>query len=55
MNKLMRVDDVADVLDVTKGTVYRMIARKELPEHIRVGGVIRFRPSDIERAFNIKL
>jgi len=44
---LMTVEDVAKLLKVEKQLVYKLKCDKKIP-FIKIGGVIRFRPSDIE-------
>jgi excisionase family DNA binding protein len=46
--RLMRLDEVADVLDVSVKTVRRRIEAGELPV-IRDGGVVRVHPNDLSR------
>ncbi len=44
--RLLSIDDVAGLLNVSRKTVYRLISRGELPA-MRVGERLRFRPSEI--------
>lgn len=49
MEKLLTVDDLAALLNIQKRSVY--VARYthgSLPPAIKVGGLLRFRPSDVE-------
>jgi len=46
--QLLDVQEVADRLQVTKYTVYRLVKKRKIPFH-RVGTVLRFRTDDIER------
>lgn len=48
---LWAVDQVAAYLQVSVHAVYKMTARKAVVRipHIRIGGKLRFRPSDIDR------
>jgi excisionase family DNA binding protein len=45
--RLLKVDDVADLLDKSKFTIYRMAQRHRIPA-LRVGGSWRFDPSVLE-------
>jgi excisionase family DNA binding protein len=53
--KLLKVAEVAERLNVGKSTVYKIIRDGELP-HTRIGsdgtGPIRVRPKDLERFIN---
>lgn len=46
MERLLTVNEVADVLGVSRGQVYRLIATSGLPA-IRVGSVLRFSPAEV--------
>jgi len=49
MEKLLTVDDLAALLNIQRRSVY--VARYthgNLPPAIKVGGLLRFRPSDVE-------
>ena len=46
--RLLRIDDAARRLNVSKATVYRLIKRGQLPA-VRVGGQIRLDPAELER------
>jgi len=43
---LLRPADVADLLNVSRKTAYRLIARGDLPA-IRIGTTLRVRPADL--------
>ena len=47
-DKLLAVPDVANFLNVTERTVYTLIRQRKIPCY-KVGGVWRFKPSEIER------
>ena len=47
LSQLLRVKDVAALLDISECTIFRMVERKEIP-HIRIGRNIRFRLEGIE-------
>jgi excisionase family DNA binding protein len=51
--RLMSVEDVAAVLDVSKFTVYRMAQNKQIPSFI-VGGQRRFDPAALAMHFRKK-
>lgn len=44
---LLTVDGVCAALSVSRTTVYRLVNRGELLP-VRIGGVVRFRPRDLE-------
>lgn len=46
--KLISLATAADMLAVTKRSVYRLIAAGELPRPVKVGGASRMRESDVE-------
>lgn len=45
---LMRPDDVADRLSVSRETVYRLARRGDLPFH-RIAGAMRFSRKDVDK------
>jgi len=45
---LLTVDQVADLLQVSRASVYRMVGKKAIP-HVRVGRSIRFDRADLAR------
>lgn len=45
--KILTARAVADILQVNRETIYRLVHANELP-HFRVGSAIRFRETDIE-------
>ncbi len=48
MDRLLCVQEVADLLGVSRATIYRLIQRNGLP-FVRFGKeLLRFRPADIE-------
>jgi len=53
MNKLLTVQEVADLLAIKKTTVYQLKAKKQIP-FIQIGGSIRFEQSQIEAWINSK-
>lgn len=46
--KIMTVEDAADILGVSKMTVYRLIESGDIP-HLRVGRSYRIRGDDFDR------
>lgn len=49
MEKLLTVDDLAALLNVKKRSVYvARHTRGNLPPAIKIGGLLRFRPGDVE-------
>lgn len=44
-DRLMTVDEVADVLHVSRSTVYRI---GDLLPRLKIEGAVRFRPADVE-------
>ena len=47
MPKLFTGDDVAEILNVSPSTAYRLMRRGEIPT-IRMGRAVRVRPEDLE-------
>lgn len=50
-SNLLTVKNVAAILQVAEGTVYSMVARKEIP-HVYIGRLLRFKPEDINGFIN---
>ena len=52
VTKLLRIADVAEMLDMSEATVYRYKRGKDFPKPIRLGGpntrALRWRRSDVE-------
>ena len=48
MDNLLDIQQAAEILGCHKRTVYREIERERL-RCVKVGGMTRFRPSDLER------
>jgi excisionase family DNA binding protein len=46
-SELLKLGQVAKILNIVISTVYQMCAKGELPAH-RIGGSIRFDPADID-------
>jgi excisionase family DNA binding protein len=47
--RLLRVDEVADLLRTTKKGIYAMVARRQIPGTVRIGRRVLFRGSDLMR------
>lgn len=47
-DRLITLDNVAELLSVTKRTVYRLIAKGELAKPHKVGHSVRFFASEVE-------
>lgn len=47
MKKLVGVAWVADRLELSRSTIYRMVDAAEIPA-IRIGGAVRFDPEQVE-------
>lgn len=50
-NKLLTVNEVAQILRVSNMTVYRLVKSKQIPA-IRVGKNYRIKESDVEKYLN---
>lgn len=46
--QLLRVGDVATMLDLGVSTIWRQVRKGQLPEPIQIGGSTRWRRADIE-------
>ncbi len=49
--RLIGLDKVAEFLGVNKRTVYRLIAKKELPQPLKIGHSVRLPVSDVTAYF----
>lgn len=47
MEKLIGIDEVAEILSVKVGTLYSWVWQQRIP-HLKVNGALRFRTSEIE-------
>lgn len=47
VTKLLKADDVASIMDVSKSFVYKLIRTGELPA-VRLGSAVRVKPDDLE-------
>lgn len=50
--KLMTAKEVAELLQVSEDWVYLRARTKQLPA-VRVGGIVRFRPSDVRAVIGL--
>lgn len=46
--QLLRVGEVAAILDLGVSTIWRQVRKGQLPEPIQIGGSTRWRRADIE-------
>jgi excisionase family DNA binding protein len=51
---LLRVTDVAEILDLGVSSVWRLVRKGQLPAPVRVGGSTRWRRAEIEALFTKK-
>lgn len=47
--KLLTIKEVSGMLSISVRTIYRLVADDKFPKPLKMGHLIRFRPSDIER------
>lgn len=47
-SKLMTVEELADYLNLSAGTIYGWVARKEVP-FVRAGRALRFRRDEVDQ------
>ena len=52
-NRLMTIDDVAEVLTLSKSTVYRMAQKKQIPSLV-IGGCRKFDPAALAMHYRKK-
>lgn len=48
LNKLITPDELADILNISKSSVYRLIEGRKLPFY-KVGGSLRFQDDDVKK------
>lgn len=46
--QLLRVGDVAEILDLGVSTIWRQVRKGQLPAPLQIGGSTRWRRADIE-------
>ncbi|WP_372743522.1 helix-turn-helix transcriptional regulator [Nisaea acidiphila] len=49
MQRLITLNQLLEILQVSRSTAYRLMAQKKLPEPVRICGRTLFRASDIDR------
>jgi excisionase family DNA binding protein len=47
--RLLSIADVADLLGVSRWTLYGWRCRREGPPGLKIGGRVRYRPDDLEQ------
>ena len=47
-NNLMKIDSVAQLLQISKRTVHRLNCTAKIPSPVKINGSIRWRESDID-------
>jgi excisionase family DNA binding protein len=45
---LLSIGQAAEILQISKRSLYRHVEERAIP-HLRIGGLIRFRPRDLDR------
>lgn len=53
MERLIGIDEVAAILGVGSGTLYKWVWQKKIP-YLKVNGALRFRPSELEAFISAK-
>ena len=52
MEKLLKIDEVSELLGVPKGSIYNLVHEGRIP-HVKLGdGRLRFKPSSLEKWVN---
>ena len=46
--QLLKVPDVADILNCSKAYIYKLVKQGEIPS-VQIGTAVRIRPQDLER------
>ncbi len=49
MQKLLNAETVAEILSLSKRTIFRLDSSGKIPAPIRINGSVRWRESDIQR------
>jgi excisionase family DNA binding protein len=52
VQKLLTIEEVAELFNVSSRHVSNLVKRKQLPQPIRLGRAVRFRLSDIRAILN---
>lgn len=53
MEKLLKVEQVAERLQISKSLIYKWVQYRYIP-HIKVGSIVRFRRNNLEKWLSIK-
>ncbi len=53
MEKLLKVEEVCDLLQVSRSLVYKWVHYSFVP-YVKIGALIRFRKYDLERWIKVK-
>ena len=51
--RLLKTDEVADILQVSRSFAYQLMKRGEIPS-VRIGNAVRVRPEDLQRYISDK-
>ena len=54
MKPILTKEDVADLLACSVSTIYRRVESGDLPQPVRIGGLVRWRASDLRDALGIR-
>lgn len=54
MERLLTVDDLADLLQFKRQSIYNLVHKGKIP-FIKVGNALRFKVSDIEKYINTEI
>lgn len=54
MEKLLTIQQVCEILQVSQSLVYKWVHYRYIP-HIKIGTMLRFRESDIDRWVKVKM
>ncbi|MBW8012292.1 MAG: helix-turn-helix domain-containing protein [Chloroflexi bacterium] len=52
--RLLKVDEVSEILNISRSQVYKLIAIKEI-QSVRIGKSVRIRPIDLREFIDMKL
>ena len=47
--KLLKLKDVTELLQVSRATIYRLVKKEEFPDFIKIGGGSYWKASDIQK------
>ena len=54
MKPILTKEDVADLLACSVSTIYRRVESGDLPQPVRIGGLVRWRASDLRDALGLE-